>query len=97
MAVSAIAALLLCSALALWGLYKSIKRPLDHGVHLALRLAGGDLSAQVDVPRRDELGKLLEALNGIGLGLRNAVQEVRDRSVQIASADRKSTRLNSSH
>src|SRR3546814_7481310 len=51
MAVSAIAALLLCSALALWGLYKSIKRPLDHGVHLALRLAGGDLSAQVDVPQ----------------------------------------------
>src|SRR3546814_18947420 len=31
MAVSAIAALLLCSALALWGLSKSIKRHLDHG------------------------------------------------------------------
>ncbi|UYO95211.1 methyl-accepting chemotaxis protein [Pollutimonas sp. M17] len=85
-AVTAIAALLLCSALALWGLYTSIKRPLDQGVHLAQRLAGGDLSAHVDVPRRDELGKLLEALNGIGQGLRHAVQEVRDRSVQIASA-----------
>jgi methyl-accepting chemotaxis protein len=85
-AVSAIAALLLSSVLALWGLYTSIKRPLDQGVLLAQRLAGGDLSAHVDVPRRDELGKLLEALNGIGLGLRHAVHEVRERSVQIASA-----------
>jgi methyl-accepting chemotaxis protein len=85
-AVSAIAALLLCSVLALWGLYTSIKRPLDQGVLLAQRLAGGDLSAHMDVRRRDELGKLLEALNGIGLGLRHAVQEVRNRSVQIAAA-----------
>jgi methyl-accepting chemotaxis protein len=85
-AVSAIAALLICSVLALWSLYTSIKRPLDEGVRLAQRLAGGDLSARVNVPRRDELGKLLEALNGIGLGLRHAVHEVRDRSVQIASA-----------
>ncbi|MGB3289875.1 MAG: methyl-accepting chemotaxis protein [Burkholderiaceae bacterium] len=86
MAVSAIAALLSCSMLALWGLYKSIKGPLDQGVHLAQRLAEGDLSAQIAIRRRDELGKLLEALNGIGLGLRHAVREVRGRSQRIAAA-----------
>ncbi|NYT82957.1 HAMP domain-containing protein [Alcaligenaceae bacterium] len=85
-AVSAIAALLLCSALALWSLYRSVKRPLDQGVRLAQRLAGGDLTAHADVLRRDELGELLQALNGIGDGLRSAVQDVHARAEQIASA-----------
>lgn len=85
-AASAIIALLLCSALALWALYKIIKLPLDQGVQLAQRLAAGDLGARVDLQRRDELGKLLEALNGIGIGLNRTVSDVRDRSRHIADA-----------
>lgn len=85
-AVSAIAALLLCSALALWSLYRSVKRPLDQGVRLAQRLAAGDLTARVEVLRRDELGELLHALNGIGDGLRSALRDVHARAARIASA-----------
>ncbi|RTZ47790.1 HAMP domain-containing protein [Candidimonas sp. SYP-B2681] len=85
-AISAIILLLICSALALWALYKTIKRPLDQSVHLAQRLAAGDLSASVPVIRRDELGKLLEALNGIGVGLHKTVGNVRDRALHIAAA-----------
>ncbi|SHI10822.1 methyl-accepting chemotaxis protein [Pollutimonas bauzanensis] len=85
-AVSALTALLLCSALALWALYQAIKRPLDQGVRLAERLAAGDLSARVSLTRRDELGKLLQALNGIGIGLHQAVQDVRGRALHIAAA-----------
>jgi methyl-accepting chemotaxis protein len=86
LAMSAIAALIACSALALFGLYRSVKRPLDEGVHLAQRLAGGDLTAQAQVLRRDELGALLHALNGIGHGLRTTVEDVQARAAHIASA-----------
>ncbi len=93
-AATAIAALLLCSAGALWRLYRSIKRPLDQGVDLAERLAAGELNARVAVGRRDELGKLLDALNGIGDGLRLAVGQVRNRAAQIAAASHRISSAN---
>lgn len=85
LAVAAIIALLACSAMALWGLYWSIKRPLDRGVLFAEQLAQGDLTARVPVQRSDELGKLLHALNGIGHGLHEAVENVYDHATHIAN------------
>ncbi|HLU20560.1 MAG TPA: methyl-accepting chemotaxis protein [Pusillimonas sp.] len=85
-AVSALLALLLCSAAALYVLYRFVQKPIDEGVALAQRLAGGDLTAQARSGRRDELGRLLEALNGIGRGLQTVVGEVRLRSEHVASA-----------
>jgi methyl-accepting chemotaxis protein len=85
-AITAMVALLLCSTLALWHLYKAIKHPLDLGVQLAQQLAAGHLSARISVKRRDELGQLLNALNGIGVGLHQAISDVRDRAIQIATA-----------
>src|SRR5690606_27123949 len=35
---------------------------------------------------RDELGQLLNALNGIGIGLHHAISDVRERAIQIATA-----------
>ncbi len=85
-AIGAIIALLAVSALALWSLYRSIKRPLDQGVKLAQQLADGKLEANVDVRRNDELGKLLLALNGIGEGLRKTIRDVDERAARMASA-----------
>lgn len=85
-AVGAIAALLGISALALWSLYRSIKRPLDEGVKLAQELAEGRLGASVAVRRNDELGKLLIALNGIGEGLRETIRDVGERAARMAAA-----------
>lgn len=85
-AIGAMAFLLAGSGLALWALYRSVKRPLDRGVKLAQSLAQGKLSARIAVRRRDELGELLGALNGIGSGLHQAVYEVRDNAMQIAKA-----------
>lgn len=93
-AVLSIAVLLVSSILALWALYRVIKRPLDQGVWLARELASGNLSAEIGISRRDELGELLEALNGIGRGLNRAVGEVRDRSMHIAIASRRIFRGN---
>ena len=83
-AVSALILLLLCSAVALFALFKSIKKPLDQGVRLARQLAAGDLTAKIAVERQDELGNLLFSLNGIGHGLHEVISDVRARTVQIA-------------
>ncbi|HUH87237.1 MAG TPA: methyl-accepting chemotaxis protein [Pusillimonas sp.] len=85
-ATAALFALLLCSAIALFMLYRFVRKPLNEGVALAQRLAQGDLTAQVPSVRRDEMGRLLEALNGIGLGIQQVVGQVRLRTQQVASA-----------
>lgn len=74
------------SGIGLLALYRSIKRPLDQGVALARELAAGRLSARLQVNRHDELGALLHALNGIGVGLHGAVNQVRERSLFIAES-----------
>lgn len=92
LAIGSLAALLLCSAIALFLLFKSIKKPLDEGVRLARKLSEGDLAASLQIRRRDELGHLLNALNGIGQGLQDVVRDVRNRSVQIAASTREISR-----
>lgn len=84
-ALFVLAILVLGSALGLWALYKSIKTPLNQGVALASELAAGNLQARIVHSRRDELGHLLHALNGIGLGLQQAINEVQRRGHDIYS------------
>lgn len=74
------------SGIGLLALYRSIKHPLDQGVALARELAAGRLSARLQVIRHDELGELLHALNGIGVGLHGAVNQVRERTLFIAES-----------
>jgi methyl-accepting chemotaxis protein len=83
-AIGAMGALLLCSALALISLYRSIKRPLNEGLKLANALAGGNLHARAGIRRHDELGNLLAALNRIGESLSQAVDAVRTQSDEIS-------------
>jgi methyl-accepting chemotaxis protein len=54
----------------------------------AEQLAAGDLTAQVHVDRRDELGQLMQAMNGISVGLASLVGNVRRASDTIALAAR---------
>lgn len=85
-ALLALATLILGSGIGLWGLYKSIKTPLNQGVALATELAAGNLQARIENTRDDELGLLLQALNGIGFGLQQAMDEVQRRSHDIYTA-----------
>jgi methyl-accepting chemotaxis protein-2 (aspartate sensor receptor) len=75
-----IAALLLALVLAL-GLYyvqrRMIGKPLQALVDMARRLADGDLSQRLTSRRRDEIGELTEAMNGVGTGLAGIVDDVR--------------------
>ena len=66
---------------------KNIRRPITQCREAAGKIAGGDLSAQVPVDRRDDIGQLLQAMNGIGVGLAEFVVQVRQASdsIHIAS------------
>jgi len=78
-------ALALGAALA-WGLSRSITGPLRSAVALANAVAGGDLSARVEVNSRDEAGELMAALNTMNQKLSALVGQVRTGSDTIGSA-----------
>lgn len=85
-ALLALASLVFGSSLGLALLYRSIRTPLHQGVKLASELASGHLHARIHHTRTDELGQLLQALNGIGFGLQSAMNEVQQRSQDIFHA-----------
>lgn len=62
---------------------RNIRRPVAQCREAAGKIAGGDLSAQVPVDRRDDIGQLLQAMNGIGVGLAGVVVHVRQASDSI--------------
>jgi methyl-accepting chemotaxis protein len=81
------AALALIVALALCALVtRSIVRPMQRVVDGANALARGDLSAKIDVVRRDEVGALAESVNEAIGKLATIVGGVKQASLSISSA-----------
>ncbi|GAA4033126.1 methyl-accepting chemotaxis protein [Actimicrobium antarcticum] len=80
--VIALAIGLICA----WVLTRSITHPLRDAVAVARRVAAGDLSAQVVVSGKDEIGELLHALKEMNDSLANIVAEVRTGTDTIATA-----------
>ncbi|KAF5032261.1 Methyl-accepting chemotaxis protein (MCP) signaling domain protein [anaerobic digester metagenome] len=66
-------------------LTKSITGPVYKGVEFARKLAQGDLTAEVDVNQKDELGILAQALREMVAKLREVVSEVQSASDNVAS------------
>jgi methyl-accepting chemotaxis protein len=64
----------------------SIVAPLADAVEVARRVAKGDLTADVQVTSRDEVGQLLEALREMNLALRGLVSNVIQGTGSIADA-----------
>jgi methyl-accepting chemotaxis protein len=64
----------------------SITRPLARGVAFAESVASGDLATKLDIKRRDEVGDLAKALNGMVLKLRETVATVQDSALKVASS-----------
>jgi methyl-accepting chemotaxis protein len=69
----------------LW-LVRSIRQPLDQANALAERIAGGDLSADIQNDRQDEFGQLLNSLRNMNQSLAGMVREVRGSTDSIATA-----------
>jgi methyl-accepting chemotaxis protein len=67
-------------------LSRSITRPLAHAIGLARQVASGDLTADIEVRSRDEVGELVAALKSMNACLRKTVTEVRAGTESIVTA-----------
>ena len=67
-------------------LVRAIVRPLDRAVRFAEAVSAGDLSQRIEAGSRDEMGRLMNALQGMNDGLVRIVGQVRSGAESIASA-----------
>ncbi|CAN0627766.1 methyl-accepting chemotaxis protein [Burkholderia multivorans] len=85
------ASLVIAALIGLW-VHASVRwmvsRALLEASVAARRLAAGDLSTQLPVRRGDEIGGILDALNGINVGLASLVNNVRLSTDSLATAAR---------
>ncbi|MTW10853.1 HAMP domain-containing protein [Pseudoduganella eburnea] len=73
-------------AVIVWWIVQGITRPLDQAIDIAKTVAAGDLSRDVEVKTRDEVGELLGALKQMSGNLSDIVSRVRVGTETIASA-----------
>ena len=66
----------------------TITRPLNKGVAFARRVAGGDLTATIDVDQGDEVGRLAKALGDMLERLRRIVSEVQRAADRVLEGGR---------
>ncbi|MEG3002862.1 MAG: methyl-accepting chemotaxis protein [Comamonas sp.] len=66
-------------------LIQKITGSIQHAVHLAERVAQGDLTAQIDSSGHDETGRLLSALGTMNRNLVQIVRQIRDSSESIVT------------
>ncbi|HEY0941374.1 MAG TPA: Cache 3/Cache 2 fusion domain-containing protein [Steroidobacter sp.] len=84
----ALVAALILAGVVYYVIDRTITTPLRLARDAAKRLAAGDLTAQLHVDRADEIGELMQAINGVSQGLSEIVGEVRDGSNRITEASR---------
>nr|WP_095096532.1 methyl-accepting chemotaxis protein [Pseudomonas sp. Irchel 3A5] len=65
---------------------RSITRPLSAALLTAEQVAGGDLSRNINVSGKDEIGALLTALSTMQANLRATIKEIGSAADQLASA-----------
>lgn len=72
---------------------RSVTKPISQGVQFAKSIAEGDLTKDIDIKQKDEIGQLVDALNVMVGNLRrvvtdvkNAVSNVNDGSEQLSSS-----------
>ncbi|QHF46925.1 methyl-accepting chemotaxis protein [Pseudomonas sp. S35] len=77
---------LLVGIIAAWVITRQITRPIQETLAVVERIASGDLSHNIQVTRRDELGVLQQGIQRMGTTLRELISGIRDGVTQIASA-----------
>jgi len=86
-ALSMIAACL--SGICGWLITTSITKPLIEATDVAKKMAQGDLTAAVNIHRHDEIGQLMDAINGISIGLSHVIADVRQgtEAINVAASE----------
>ena len=69
-----------------WVMYNKLSIPLKNAITAAKKLASGDLTTYVNVTSVDEIGQLMSAINGIGHGLADVVNNVRESTSLIVQS-----------
>ena len=69
-----------------WWVTRQITRPVRENLHLAERIASGDLSANIQSRSQDEFGKLTSAMGVMNSKLRSLIGEVRHSVTRVTSA-----------
>ena len=84
-----VSCMFLSSIVVLFLLYRLITTQLSKSVVAAERLAKGDLTIVLTTNRTDELGRLLQAMQGIAQGLTSVVNDVRvgTETINVASKE----------
>ncbi|CDF95062.1 Methyl-accepting chemotaxis protein I (serine chemoreceptor protein) [Pseudomonas sp. SHC52] len=77
---------LLVGLIAAWVITRLIVAPLRSVIRVAQQIAGGDLSATVEVTRRDEIGQLMLAMQQMGAGLSSIVSGLQSGIEQLANS-----------
>ena len=77
---------LLVGLIAAWVITRLIVAPLRTVIRVAQQIAAGDLSAKVEVTRRDEIGQLMEAVQQMGAGLSQIVSGLQAGIEQLATS-----------
>jgi len=77
---------MLLGLLAAWLITQQIITPLRLTLSAAARIAKGDLSQEIEVGRRDEMGMLQRSMQDMTLSLRQLISGISDGVTQIASA-----------
>ncbi|WP_349815903.1 methyl-accepting chemotaxis protein [Curvibacter sp. CHRR-16] len=75
--------------LGIWTAYSVIRAlvgPMEHALHIASKIAEGDLTQRVQVDRNDEVGKVLTAMSSMQDSLIQVVSKVRTSSDSVANA-----------
>ncbi len=82
--IGLVIAVLIGVALAVF-ITRMIVKPLQMGVKFAESVANGDLTQQITLVQKDEIGQLVEALNSMSKNLQNVMADIRHSAEQVAS------------
>jgi methyl-accepting chemotaxis protein len=77
---------LLFGVIAAWIITRQIVTPLQQTLSIVDRVASGDLSHDLAIDRRDEMGQLQTSIQRMTINLRQLISGIRDGVTQIASA-----------
>ncbi|WP_151637414.1 methyl-accepting chemotaxis protein [Noviherbaspirillum aerium] len=65
---------------------RSITRPLSYAVEVATKVAGGDLTSKIESSSKDEIGRLLQALQSMNSSLQRIVTQVQSGTHAMSTA-----------
>ena len=74
------------SAFLFFAIRRLVARPLRVATEAAIRMANGDLTVQVDVRSKDEIGQLLQAMQTMNTELRRIMGQITQTTAQVNAA-----------